>query len=86
MELFQCPELIRQPPAPAAQKTQGEFLLKLGLEARRDRLCEKATPEQQERILASAIRLSDPEAMGLLFKTLAITSPGLAAPAPFVEA
>jgi NADH dehydrogenase [ubiquinone] 1 alpha subcomplex assembly factor 7 len=65
---------------------QGEFLLKLGLEARRDRLCEEATPEQQERILASAIRLSDPEAMGLLFKTLAITSPGLAAPAPFVEA
>ncbi len=65
---------------------QGEFLLKLGLEARRDRLCANAKPEQQEQILAGAIRLADPEAMGLLFKVLAITSPGLAPPAPFAEA
>jgi SAM-dependent MidA family methyltransferase len=65
---------------------QGEFLLKLGLEARRDSLCKSATPEQQEQILASTIRLADPEAMGLLFKALAITSSGLAPPAPFAEA
>lgn len=64
---------------------QGEFLLKLGLEARRDRLCKNATPKQQEQILASTIRLADPEAMGLLFKVMAITSSGLAAPTPFVE-
>ena len=62
---------------------QGEFLLKLGLEARRDRLCEHATPEQGQDIAAGTNRLADPQAMGLLFKALALTSPGLAPPPPF---
>jgi len=64
---------------------QGEFLLKLGLEARRDRLCEHARPEQKQDILSGASRLVDPQAMGLLFKALALTSSGLAPPPPFGE-
>jgi NADH dehydrogenase [ubiquinone] 1 alpha subcomplex assembly factor 7 len=64
---------------------QGEFLLKLGLEARRDRLCEGATPEQRQEIASGADRLTEPTAMGLLFKALAVTSAGLAPPPPFGE-
>lgn len=62
---------------------QGAFLLRLGLEARRDRLCEGATDEQCQALIAGTNRLVDPSAMGLLFKALAITSPGLAPPPPF---
>jgi len=62
---------------------QGEFLLRLGLEARRDRLCESATPEQRQDIVSGASRLTDPQAMGVLFKVLALTRPGLAPPPPF---
>lgn len=64
---------------------QGEFLLKLGLEIRRDRLCRGATEEQREKIQSGTMRLADPQAMGLLFKALAITSPDLGSPAPFGE-
>lgn len=64
---------------------QGEFLLKLGLEPRRDRLYEQATPEQRQDILSSTERLIDPQAMGMLFKALALTSSGLAPPPPFGE-
>jgi SAM-dependent MidA family methyltransferase len=64
---------------------QGEFLLKLGLEARRDRLCETASPEQRQEIDAAVSRLADPQAMGLLFKAIALTSTGLAPPPPFGE-
>ncbi len=62
---------------------QGEFLLKLGLGARRDRLLQQAAPEQQEAILSGAARLADPRAMGILFKVLALASSGLAPPPPF---
>lgn len=62
---------------------QGEFLLKLGLEARRDQLCKTATLEQCQEILSSTNRLVNPAAMGVLFKALALTSPGLAPPPPF---
>ena len=64
---------------------QGEFMLELGLEARRDRLCEGATPEQRQEIASGADRLTEPLAMGLLFKALALTSAGLAPPPPFGE-
>ncbi len=64
---------------------QGEFLLKLGLEARRDRLLETAKPEQRDSILSGATRLIDPQQMGLLFKVLVLTSNGLASPPPFGE-
>ena len=49
---------------------QGEFLLKLGLEARCERLLRNATPEQKAAILSGAARLADPRQMGLLFKML----------------
>jgi len=62
---------------------QGDFLLRLGLETRRDRLCEGATPEQRPGIVSGASRLTDPQAMGVLFKALALTRPGLAPPPPF---
>jgi NADH dehydrogenase [ubiquinone] 1 alpha subcomplex assembly factor 7 len=62
---------------------QGQFLLKLGLEARLDRLSRDATPEQREAILSGAARLADPRQMGALFKMLALQSSGLAPPPPF---
>ncbi len=62
---------------------QGEFLLRLGLGERRDRLLEAARPEQRAAILSGAARLADPAQMGLLFKSLALTSDGLAPPPPF---
>jgi SAM-dependent MidA family methyltransferase len=62
---------------------QGEFLLKLGLAARRERLLQRATPAQAEAIASGAARLVDPRQMGVLFKALALTSAGLAPPPPF---
>lgn len=62
---------------------QGEFLLRLGLGERRDRLLETARPEQRTAILSGAARLADPAQMGVLFKSLALTSGGLASPPPF---
>ena len=63
--------------------SQGEFLLKLGLSERRDRLLETARPEQRELIASGASRLVDRSQMGILFKVLALTSDGLAPPPPF---
>jgi SAM-dependent MidA family methyltransferase len=62
---------------------QGEFLLRLGLMERRDRLLENAPPEQRELITSGAMRLADPNQMGVLFRVLAFTSDGLAPPPPF---
>jgi NADH dehydrogenase [ubiquinone] 1 alpha subcomplex assembly factor 7 len=62
---------------------QGQFLLKLGLELRVDRLTRDASPEQSEAIRAGAGRLADPRQMGALFKMLALQSSGLAPPPPF---
>ena len=62
---------------------QGEFLLKLGLEARCERLLRQAAPEQKAAILSGAARLADPRQMGALFKMLALQSSGLAPPPPF---
>jgi SAM-dependent MidA family methyltransferase len=64
---------------------QGQFLLKLGLEARLDRLSRDSTPEQREALLSGAARLADPNQMGALFKMLALQSSGLAPPPPFGE-
>jgi SAM-dependent MidA family methyltransferase len=63
---------------------QGEFLLKLGLGERRERLMQKATASQKQIIASGALRLADPAQMGALFKALAITSSGLPPPPPFV--
>jgi NADH dehydrogenase [ubiquinone] 1 alpha subcomplex assembly factor 7 len=64
---------------------QGEFLLKLGLAARRDRLLRGARSDQREAIVSGAARLASPSAMGVLFKALALGSSGLASPPPFGE-
>ena len=66
-------------------KPQGSFLLTLGLEARRDRLCESASEDQRRNLITGTNRLVDPSAMGLLFKALALTSPGLALPPAFED-
>jgi SAM-dependent MidA family methyltransferase len=63
---------------------QGEFLLKLGLGMRRERLMQRATANQKEAIATGALRLADPAQMGVLFKALALTSRGLPPPPPFV--
>ena len=62
---------------------QGEFLLKLGLASRCDRLLQTATEDQKAAIVSSAARLADPRQMGLLFKVLLLQSSGLAPPPPF---
>jgi SAM-dependent MidA family methyltransferase len=62
---------------------QGEFLLKLGLGERRERLLQGATPAQAEAIASGAARLVDPRQMGVLFKALALSSAGFTPPPPF---
>lgn len=62
---------------------QGEFLLKLGLEARLARLSGEATGAQAEALRSGAARLADPRQMGALFKVLAVQSSGLAPAPPF---
>lgn len=62
---------------------QGEFLLKLGLAARAERLMRDATQEQREAILSGAARLVDPRQMGVLYKVLIAQSSRLAPPPPF---
>lgn len=62
---------------------QGEFLLKLGLGERRDRLLQCATPAQASSIVSGATRLVDAMQMGMLFKVLALTSAELSPPPPF---
>jgi len=66
--------------------SQGKFLLKLGLEARRDRLLQQANLEQRQAIITGVGRLTDPRVMGDLFKVLAITSERVPPPPPFLEA
>ncbi|HEU4476517.1 MAG TPA: SAM-dependent methyltransferase [Methyloceanibacter sp.] len=64
---------------------QGEFLLRLGLEARLARLSRDASPAEKEALLSGAARLTDPRQMGLLFKALVVQSSRLAPPPPFGE-
>lgn len=64
---------------------QGEFLLRLGLESRLQRLCLNAHPEEKDMLISGAARLADPRQMGVLFKALALQSSGLAPPPPFGE-
>lgn len=62
---------------------QGRFLAALGAEARLARLSAQATPAQRALLESGLQRLLDPAQMGNLFKVLALTSPGLPAPAGF---
>jgi SAM-dependent MidA family methyltransferase len=56
---------------------QGEFLLRLGLAQRADRLRGQATPQQSTEINTAVTRLTAPDQMGTLFKALAIADPRL---------
>jgi len=62
---------------------QGSFLNALGAAARLDRLKASADPAQRTALDGGLTRLIDPGEMGNLFKALALTSPGLPAPAGF---
>jgi NADH dehydrogenase [ubiquinone] 1 alpha subcomplex assembly factor 7 len=59
---------------PVAQR---DFLLALGLEARREALLRRASPRQAAAIESGCRRLIDPEEMGSLFKVMALVDPNL---------
>jgi SAM-dependent MidA family methyltransferase len=60
--------------------TQGEFLLNLGLLERAGALGTGAGAERQERLRGEVERLAGPDAMGELFKVLAVGQPGSTLP------
>jgi len=62
---------------------QGEFLRRLGLPERTAVLCRNAPPTVARNLQAAARRLMDPDAMGLLFKAMAVLPPGVAPPPGF---
>ena len=64
---------------------QGRFLASLGVEARLATLSARADPTQRAELAAGVARLIDPAGMGTLFQVLALTSPGLPAPAGFEQ-
>lgn len=63
--------------------TQGDFLRRLGIEARADALLRRATPEQAAAIRSGCDRLIAADGMGTLFKALAVTHPAFPPPAGF---
>lgn len=58
--------------------TQRHFMLALGIRERLAALSARANPAQRARLEAGVARLVDPADMGMLFKALALSSPGLA--------
>ncbi|WP_417458168.1 class I SAM-dependent methyltransferase [Kordiimonas sp.] len=62
---------------------QGTFLMGIGLGARAQQLANGQDANKQSGILAELKRLTAPEAMGQLFKVLALQSPGLTTPPGF---
>ncbi|MCD2325198.1 SAM-dependent methyltransferase [Sphingomonas sp. IC-56] len=62
--------------------TQGAFLCALGIEARAEALS-RAAPERAEQLAIDRDRLIGDEAMGELFKVMAVTAPGWPVPAGF---
>ncbi len=62
--------------------SQSEWLERLGIDARAAVLA-KALPERAEEIAAERTRLCDADAMGQLFKVMAVHSPSWPAPAGF---
>lgn len=63
--------------------SQGEFLRRLGIETRMQKLLASATPDQQADIRSGCRRLVDPGQMGVMFKAMALTAPGAPIPAGF---
>jgi len=68
--------------AVSAVVSQGEWLIRLGIEARAQALS-RANPERADDIEAALRRLTSPDEMGTLFKVIAIHSPQWPAPAGF---
>jgi NADH dehydrogenase [ubiquinone] 1 alpha subcomplex assembly factor 7 len=64
---------------------QGEFLGRLGIAQRLRRLLRSASPEQRATLESGCERLVAPDAMGELFKVLALTAPGGPVPPGFAE-
>ena len=64
---------------------QGRFLASLGAEARLAALSARASPAQRGLLEGGLQRLIDSQEMGTLFKAMAVTSPGLPAPAGLAE-
>ena len=62
--------------------TQGEFLGRLGIEARMQALI-KSNPDQANQMFSGVQKLVDPAEMGERFKVICISSPGLPEPAGF---
>ncbi|CCV08813.1 conserved hypothetical protein [Mesorhizobium metallidurans STM 2683] len=62
--------------------TQGEFLVRMGLLERAGRLGANASEAAREKIAGEVERLAGPQAMGELFKVLAVLPTGIAVP-PF---
>jgi len=65
---------------------QGPFLARVGLHARVGRLSRAAPPETARRLLQGLHRLTDPHAMGRLFKALSVCDPELPPPPGFDDA
>ncbi len=61
----------------------GEWLLRLGLEARVSQLLGRASQNEANEMRSRVARLVDPGQMGVLFKVLAVTNGISAAPPPF---
>ncbi len=59
---------------------QGEFLMRMGLAERASALGRNAPAERRERLQSEVDRLARPEAMGTLFKVLAVARPGAELP------
>ncbi len=66
-----------------AWATQGEFLTRVGIDARAERLARNLTGPALESHHAAYRRLTDPAEMGSLFKVLAVTSAGAPPPPGF---
>jgi NADH dehydrogenase [ubiquinone] 1 alpha subcomplex assembly factor 7 len=60
--------------APSGPMPMGEWLLRLGLEARVHQLLRRASPEEAVELRGRITRLVDPAQMGALFKTVVLTT------------
>jgi NADH dehydrogenase [ubiquinone] 1 alpha subcomplex assembly factor 7 len=69
--------------APYGPVPQGLFLRRLGIELRLEQLLARAEPSRAEPLQAGVRRLTAPDAMGELFKVLALTAPGASVPPGF---
>jgi SAM-dependent MidA family methyltransferase len=63
-------------------REQGAWLEALGIEVRAETLA-RAAPERAEEVASARRRLTAPEEMGRLFKTMALVAPGWPQPAGF---